>query len=255
MYDEDTTIGGDRRYFQLTNWSEIQSAKNLSPLKRKSVINSIIQKYWKPVYFYIRHKGYDNETAKDMTQDFFQEIVLGKHLIERADKTKGRFRTLILAALDRYLTSAHRKRTARKRAPVNGIFKIQASETADFIPADCQENPEDVFNYAWAANLIDEVIERVKDECFNTEKKAHWKVFQSRVLQPIFESTKPPPMKQLCKEYNISSPNKASNMLVTVKRKFQVALKHSLSKYSFANGEIEQEQKDLYKILSKGNAR
>jgi len=35
-------------------------------------MGEMLKTYWKPVYCYLRCKGYDNEQAKDLTQGFFQ---------------------------------------------------------------------------------------------------------------------------------------------------------------------------------------
>ena len=110
-----TTMGGAKHTFQTTLWSEIQNVKTLDEDKRQIIIGNFLKKYWKPVYCYIRRKGYDNEPAKDLTQGFFHEIVLGHNLIQQADQTKGRFRTFLLTTLDRYVTNVYRRETAQKR--------------------------------------------------------------------------------------------------------------------------------------------
>ena len=107
-------MGGNRGSFETTRWTQIQAAKTHDLEHRRESVNTLLTRYWKPVYCYLRRKGYNNADAKDLTQGFFHEIVLGRELLQRADQTKGRFRTFLLTALDRYATSVHRKDTAKK---------------------------------------------------------------------------------------------------------------------------------------------
>jgi DNA-directed RNA polymerase specialized sigma24 family protein len=127
---EYTSIGGDQRNFQATPWTAIEQVRGGSSPGARNLIGELLQAYWKPVYCYLRHRGYDNEEAKDLTQDFFQEVVLGRELIQQADRTKGRFRTLLLRALDRFLTSAYRKKVARKRIPPQRLVPLEEKELA-----------------------------------------------------------------------------------------------------------------------------
>ena len=100
--------GGQRETFLTTHWSLIEDVKK-QPDKDRALIGLLLKRYWKPVYCYLRRKGYDNEQAKDLTQGFFHEVVLNRHLLERADSKKGRFRTLLLHTLNQYLVDEYRK--------------------------------------------------------------------------------------------------------------------------------------------------
>jgi len=95
-----TSIGGDRKSFQTTQWSVIERIAANGETDNHTLINDLLEKYWKPVYYYLRHKGHGNEEAKDLTQGFFQEVVLGRKLVHQAKRAKGSFRRFLLTALD-----------------------------------------------------------------------------------------------------------------------------------------------------------
>ena len=69
-YDDQTKMGGPREAFLTTQWSLIESIK-AGEDQDKTLIGFLLEQYWKPVYCYLRRKGYDNEEAKDLTQGFF----------------------------------------------------------------------------------------------------------------------------------------------------------------------------------------
>ena len=85
-----TDIGGLRKSFFTTHWSLVEKVKQQGD-RDMALIGLLLERYWKPVYCYLRRKGYDNEQAKDLTQGFFHEVVLDRHLVERADPAKGSF--------------------------------------------------------------------------------------------------------------------------------------------------------------------
>jgi RNA polymerase sigma-70 factor (ECF subfamily) len=222
---------------------------------QRAVIDYLIKKYWKPVYCYLRLKGYDNERAKDLTQGFFHEIVLGKQLIQKADETKGRFRTFLLTALDRYRISVHRCESAGKRHPKQTAISLEGFDE-DCLPIASKEmKPDEAFTYVWSCELLDEVLAEVHQGCLKTGKEIHWKLFHAHVVEPITSGVKPPSIIELCKQFGIHSEEKASNMIVTVKRRFQTAISNRVRQHVDSDEEVMQEISDLMEILSRHSAR
>jgi len=252
--DNETTMGGAKGSFETTHWSQIYKAKTHDQERRQSSVNNLINRCWKPVYCYLIHKGYSNEDAKDLTQGFFHEIVLGRELIQQADQRKGRFRTFLLTALDRYVTSVYRKKTAKKRLPEHGLTQLDDAVIPDMPITNSKLCPEQAFHYAWATNLLDQVFAIVKNEYCTTGRTRYWEVFNATVVAPILDNTEVPSLIELCQKYGIESEKKASNMIITVKRRFSTALKHHLRKFVKSDSEIEDEFQALIEILSKGNA-
>jgi DNA-directed RNA polymerase specialized sigma24 family protein len=156
--DQKTTMGGPGGSFQSTQWSQLRRAKTSNEERRRVAVNNLLQRYWRPVYCYLRRKGYSNEHAKDLTQGFFCEVVLGRQLIQQADEARGRFRTFLLTALDRYVTSAYRKEAAAKRLPKKGLEQLECVDIPDSALAFASTSPETAFCYAWATALLDQVL-------------------------------------------------------------------------------------------------
>ncbi len=249
-----TAMGGNEDAFQTTRWSEIGEAQADDEKLQGEIIGNLLRRYWKPVYCHLRRNGYDNESAKDLTQGFFHEIVLGRELIQQTNRTKGRFRTFLLTALDRYVTDVRRKETAIKRSPAGKMAMLDVAELSE-IPETGAAGPEQVFAYAWASDLLDDVLTKVKDGCYSTGKAVHWEVFRAGVLGPIFDADATTPITRICKKYGIDNEAKVSNMIVTVKRRFHTVLKQSLRRYVQSDAEVEEEFSELMKILSESSAR
>jgi RNA polymerase sigma-70 factor (ECF subfamily) len=253
--NDTTKIGGERETFQTTHWDEIYEAGASDETLRTKVISNLLSRYWKPVYCHLKSKGYSSESAKDLTQSFFCELVLGHELIQKADKSKGKFRTFLLTTLDRYATNIYHKKTASKRLPKNQIISLDAAELSDLPSTEPQLTQNQAFHYAWASELLDQVLFEVKNDCYNTGQALHWEIFNAKVLTPIFNSTKIPSLTDICARYGVNSQAKASNMIVTVKRRFNRVLKRHLTHLVQSDSVVEEEFNELIKILSKDGAK
>lgn len=247
---ENTSMGGSGGSFLTTHWSVIGKIAADGDAPNQALINELIKRYWKPVYCFLRHKGYDNEQAKDLTQGFFEEVVLGKELIRRAEQARGRFRTFLLSALEQYLARVHRKQTARKRIPKDKLLQLEQIDQAELSDSVNQFSPEQSFNYAWITELLDKLLVEVEVRCRNQGKALHWQVFNDRILQPIIENTRAPSLKEICNKYGIEDQRKASNMIVTVNRRFRAAMKRHLRRSVSCDTEIDEELRELMQIFS-----
>ena len=251
---ENTSMAGSVEAFLTTRWSVIDKIAENGDTPDQALINELLKKYWKPVYCFLRRKGYDNERAKDLTQGFFEEVVLSKELIRRADQSRGRFRTFLLAALEQYLARAYRKQTARKRIPKDKIFQLEQIDQAELAEPLSQFSAEQSFNYAWITELLDNLLVEVEVRCHSQGKSLHWQVFHDRVLQPIIENKRAPSLTEICRKYNIEDQRKASNMIITVNRRFRSALKRHLRRSVTRDGEVEEELRELLQIFSNKGA-
>ena len=98
-------------------------------------------------------------------------MVLEGDLLKRADRNRGRFRSLLLKSLGNFLNDAADKRHARKRggdvqfvswddwmaeAPSQLTVSAQALESW---PA------ERLFDLRWAATVVEQALRRLREEC------------------------------------------------------------------------------------------
>ena len=141
-YHDQTSMGGTGGVFLTTHWSLIEDSKS-DDERSRALIGLLLERYWKPVYFYLRRKGHDNEEAKDLTQGFFTEIILDRGLARKVERSKGKFRTLLLTALDHYVISVARYDKRKKRRPA--ALVVLDSEMP--IPDPSLTDPRDAFDY------------------------------------------------------------------------------------------------------------
>jgi RNA polymerase sigma-70 factor (ECF subfamily) len=145
-------MGGAREAFLTTHWTLIQEIKSGED-KDRALIGLMLERYWKPIYCYLRRKAYDNESAKDLTQGFLHEVVLNRNLIHKADRSRGRFRSLLLTALNRYLVNMKEGETARTRIPPEKLVSLEVVEPAE-LDTMTESSPDDFYHYVWLSALI-----------------------------------------------------------------------------------------------------
>jgi DNA-directed RNA polymerase specialized sigma24 family protein len=247
---DQTDMGGSREDFLTTHWSLIDGTAT-DRHRDRALIKVLIERYWKPVYCYLRRKGRQNEEAKDLTQSFFHEIVLCRRLLERADRSRGRFRTFLLHALDQFLIDQKRKETARKRIPIDKLVPLDVSNLPELPEAALCGSDADCFTYVWKSTLVDQTLSEVSASCQEQGLGTHWSVFEERVLQPIYHNVQPPSMREICARYGIETESIASNMLVTIKRRFQEALRRNLRLTILSEDEVDDELRDMLDFFGK----
>ena len=152
MSDE-TALGGDNVRFQPTAWTLVREAREGS----REALDSLFAVYWKPVYFYIRRRGKDVETAKDLTQSFFGSL-LERDFFESVTPDKGKFRSYLLGALAHFLSNEEARSRAKKRG---GDFNHQAAEK-ELVSAD--PSPERAFLGKWALEILERAMKKLRQE-------------------------------------------------------------------------------------------
>jgi hypothetical protein len=99
--------------------------------------------------------------------------------------------------------------------------------------------------------LLDQVLSDVKRKCYEQGMETHWCVFNERVVQPMLKNVAPRTLRDICKENGIESEKKASNMIITVKRRFQVTLKEYIRGTVASENEMADELKEIMQFLPK----
>jgi len=249
----DTEIGGDRRFFPSTHWSLLAAVKDEITESHRAALNILIEKYWKPVYYYLRKRGYNNEDAKDLTQDFFTTW-LQKDLFGKADASRGRFRTYLLTSLNNFLSNVYRAKNAQKRRPPGGFVSVHRL-SADFNEPEPieKDTPENIFHRTWVAELLFRALNSLQCECRSTGKQIHYKIFQKCIIDPVLKGSKATPRKKLAEEFGLTE-KQVSNHLITARRAYQRLLKDEIRIYAASEEDVDQEIRELFKILDKEKA-
>lgn len=160
--------------FAPTRWTMVLAAvEGGSSSKAEKALAELCRAYRFPLYAYIRRRGHASNSAEDLTQEFFLQL-LEKNWLEGVDREKGKFRAFLLAAMKNFLANQHDRRTAKKRGGGQVILSLD-SMAADsryrLEPAE-QLTPERLFERQWALTMLDMVLNRLQAEMHADGKAA-----------------------------------------------------------------------------------
>lgn len=161
---------GGRAQFVTTHWSMVVAAGGSLEGARAEALNALCRDYWYPLYAYIRRAGNRPEEAKDLTQSFLAHV-LEKEIFAIADRSRGRFRTFLLANLKNFLIDQNRRSSAAKRGG-GAIFETLENENGEeryrFEPPDTN-SPDLMYDRSWAQTALQHALARLRDEFASTK--------------------------------------------------------------------------------------
>ncbi len=223
MVDPTTAAASSR--FPPTQWTLVAHAQGSSD-GRDAALDDLLRVYAPVLQRYlITVLRIRPEEADDLVQDFIARRVLAQRLLDRADRSRGRFRSFLLKCFVNFVRSELRKARAAKRAPPpSHLLPLddQASRIAD------PRGSRKAFDALWARQVLSAVLDRMQRECKEKGRADVWNVFEQRILAPVFSDVPPRPYDELVADLRLTSPAQAANLLVTAKRSFQRALEETV---------------------------
>ena len=143
--------------FQTTHWSLIAAARD-HPSQARDALEQLCRAYRPPVLAFVRHCGHPPSDAEDLTQAFFLRFIERGGYGE-ADPRRGRFRSLLLTALRRFLIDQRDAEHAARRDSARTV------ELDDFMqPRDESDSPERAFTRVWMGTVIGNAFARLQAE-------------------------------------------------------------------------------------------
>ena len=144
--------------FTTTRWSMILDARSGAEPARRA-LGELYRAYRSPVLAYVRRSGRGGPEAEDLVQEFFTRLLERRWDI-RADPARGRFRTYMLTALQRFLLDAGDATRARKRG--GDQRRDDVDEAVASLAA--SDSPERAFERAWAITVIERAFAQLREE-------------------------------------------------------------------------------------------
>jgi DNA-directed RNA polymerase specialized sigma24 family protein len=132
-----------------------------------TALSELCQIYWRPLYAFLRKRGYAAEDAQDLTQGFFADLIESR-TYAHADREKGRFRSFLLGALKHFIADTRDHERALKRG---GGMILQSLDDKAIAEAEVQIaratkwQADEVYDREWAASLLRQALDRLGQEC------------------------------------------------------------------------------------------
>jgi RNA polymerase sigma-70 factor (ECF subfamily) len=167
--------------FPDTRWSHVVRARGREP-QAQAALSDLCSAYYEPVLVFLRSEGRDDDTARELAQEFFERLLSGNG-VDGAEELRGKFRTFLLGAVKHFLSARRQHDTRSKRG--SGIVPEPLNAGTDSAPgidlADAGVLPPDAaFDRQWALTVLDRVLGALE-----SEMKAEGKEALFAVLTPF----------------------------------------------------------------------
>ena len=167
--------------FETTHWSTVVKAGG-DGAEARSALAALCQRYRAPVLSYLQRHGRNESDAQDLTQAFFERLIRLK-LHDRADPSRGRFRSFLLTALDNFVRDEHARSTRMKRGGSGAVQSLDAAE-APVIDAADVDTPDAEFDRQWALSVLDGAVARLAEQCERNGKGDIFRTLKTYVVEP-----------------------------------------------------------------------
>jgi RNA polymerase sigma-70 factor (ECF subfamily) len=235
------------RSFKTTHWSLVARAGGARSQLQRQALGLLIERYAPALRAHLMtRKGRTADEADDLLQAFLASKLVEQAIMAQTTPHRGRFRTFILTALDRFVVSQYRHQRARKRfaGPT-----VEAEEDLELAAPEAA--PDVAFDVAWGRNVIHEALRRMREECARTGRADIWGVFEARLVSPLLGGdVAVPSYDELLKRFGFASPIQASNVLITGKRMFVRVIRGVIGEYELGEAQIDAEIEALKGVLA-----
>lgn len=156
--------------FPTTRWSRV--ARSGDPADREAMAG-LCRDYWFPLYAFARRRGLAPAEAEDAVQGLLADLIERGDLAG-LDRSRGRLRSFLRAALDHFLSNRRDHDRAARRGGGRPLASLDGPDAeARYARATSRApTPEQVFERQWALTLLAAVLDRLGAECAAGGKSA-----------------------------------------------------------------------------------
>jgi RNA polymerase sigma-70 factor (ECF subfamily) len=232
--------------FPTTNWTLVEVVRGGSPEEAARAMGEIFQRYWYPIYAFLRRGGHSAHDAEDLTQSLFERLV-SEDAIHTVRREQGKLRSYLLGVLRRLAADQFRRDAAQKRG--GGTVRISfdevvAEERYGLEPHDARD-PEWLFSQAWARELFTSVQAKLRDAFVETGRAEAFEV-----LLPFVTCDAPPPSQREVAQKLGATETAAGVLIFRLREKFRALLREAVADTVLRPEDVPGEMAWLQTMLS-----
>jgi len=232
--------------FPATRWTLVRAVQSGDRADAEQAMAQICERYWYPIYAFLRHSGHPAADAEDLTQAFFHRLI-ERDTIRSMQHENMKLRSFLLGCLKQTLSDQARHDNAQKRGGRQShvsFDEMEAEERYAHEPQD-KHDPERIFTQAWAHELFAGVQAKLK-ESFTQSRKAE--VFDA-LLPFITLEEEPPSYREIAVKIG-SSEASARILVFRLREKFRELLREEIAQTVLTPEEVDAELIWLQGVLA-----
>jgi RNA polymerase sigma-70 factor (ECF subfamily) len=231
--------------FTTTHWSVVLASAQRDSPQAAVALEQLCRAYWYPLYAFVRRQGHSPPDAEDLLQAFFARF-LEKHFLSNVDRSKGRFRSFLLAALKHFLASEWDKAHAAKRGGKVEFVSLdnEASEGRYSEEPASDLTPEKLYEQRWACVLLEQVMQRLEQDAAAAGKGRFFEGLKPFLVGESHSVS----YAELAARFGVSEA--ALKMKVQrMRQRYQQLLREEIAHTVVSPEEVEDEIRHLFRVL------
>jgi RNA polymerase sigma-70 factor (ECF subfamily) len=245
LTSNDSTPSCAAPVFVTTRWTRVLEARGDST-EAKAALSDLCAAYYAPVFAFIRRNAPDEDSARDLTQEFFARL-LARGGINNVDPQRGRFRSFLLGAVKHFLADMRDHDRRLKRGAGQAIGSLDAdtgTQPGLEAPDSNAAGPDREFDHKWALTLLGRAFAALAQEY-----KEAGKTVQFEALKPWLtgDSEK---MSQAEAARQLAMNEGAVKVAIhRIRRRLRDAIKNEISQTVKDRADVDREMHDLLEAL------
>ena len=208
-----------------------------------------------PVFRFLRREGRDDDTARELTQEFFARL-LARRGLDTVQAGRGKFRSFLLGAVKHFLADArdheHRFKRGGGLCPESLDAPIASADTGVGTSAGMQVpdpnavRPDSFFDRQWALILMERGLSAVEREFAESGKRE-----QFDVLKPWLVG-ETPALSQLDAARRLGLTEGAVKVAVhRLRKRFRELIRSEIAQTIDEPSQVDEELRYLVEVLSR----
>jgi hypothetical protein len=227
--------------FSTTRWSMVMQLASTEPPTAQNALTELAQRYWYPVYAYVRRCGHAPAIAQDITRCFLNSL-MRQFRDGHALAADSHFRHYLLDQLNAFLGGDWRDDVEGDSA--NELVAPADLETRNQRDNASATSPEQAYQHSFALEIVARALKRLRTEAQQT---GHLEMY--RALEPhLARDPGPGEYDALATQLQIR-PLALVVALKRLRQRFRELVGQELADTVISAGDLATEQRALHTIL------
>ncbi len=252
--DAASSAGLDDGQFEKTRWTMVLGAvQSRTPCAQKALAE-LCGLYWRPLYAFARRRGHSPEDAQDLVQGFFEHLI-GSRGLATVERSKGRFRSFLLASFQNFISAENRRTRAEKRGGRAKVIRLdwQDAETCLVLEPEDRLTPETLYDAQWALLLLRRATERLEHEQAVAGKAKTFRILKG-FLGGDVDSHAPVTYQEAAEALGVGVPN-VTSLIHRLRQRHTQLVREEVERTVLDPAEVEAELHGLCEALVEAEGR
>ncbi len=211
-----------------TQWGILDAIRDGDPTRRSEALGEIVVIYGPGLVAFARYESdgaLTHADCEDVVQDFFYKC-LTRDVLERADRTRGKFRNFLAKTFKHFMINWIRDRNAGIRMPPGGVIPLH--ELVDRLGRDMEprsgESAEQAYERLVRSSLFGYMLSEFEKSCRAAGQGKKYELYVRHDIEPGRDGGDAPSYAALARDFNLPSEDAVGRVIRAARDEFSSLL-------------------------------